>query len=129
MPYNQTKSYAETKRLTPVDWHTFLKLPLGKVTPSLMSKMVRKSEAWVSCACGNQCAIIPRRNNGRPLDEELAQFGGYFFSNIVTPQEAHQEDNVKAYNVRRKNARTTLRQVEQISKRLIKEINGQTSSL
>lgn len=39
---------------------------------------------WVSCACGNQCAVIPRKTNGQPKDLVLARLGSEFYSTICS---------------------------------------------
>ena len=40
------------------------------------------SSSWVTCACGNQCAIIPRDTNGEPTDEDLSDLGYDFHHRI-----------------------------------------------
>jgi hypothetical protein len=65
---------------------------------------------WVSCACGNQCSIIPRREDGDgyPLDRELKNLGMSFY-----------------YAVREREVKRSLEvlnQIETRSAQLIKEI-------
>lgn len=44
-------------------------------------RLARAASAnWVTCACGNQCAVIPRHIDGRPWDTELDRLGvGFYF--------------------------------------------------
>lgn len=41
-------------------------------------KLAKLAQGWVTCACGNQCIIIPRNYNGVPKDEELKRLGNQF---------------------------------------------------
>ena len=67
------KKYVESKNQSPVDWNAFL----NKETYSLIevSNAHYLAGSWVTCACGNQCEIIPRSISGRPIDDKLAELG------------------------------------------------------
>lgn len=43
-----------------------------------------RSQAWVTCACGNACSMIPRYPNGAPIDKILKEYGVQF--NILISQ-------------------------------------------
>lgn len=38
---------------------------------------------WTTCACGVQCAIIPRDPSGRPYDSQLAGYGAKFYGAVA----------------------------------------------
>ena len=65
---------------------------------------------WVTCACGNQCSIIPRDFRGAPLDEELSKLGFQFNEDI----EAR----------RREMALEKLHAIEHRSAEVIKQLEG-----
>ena len=73
---------------------------------------------WVTCACGNQCSIIPRTSNGSPYDGELCSLGIEF------------SEYVSYHNLRVNRAVDVLEKIEKRSEYLIKEIlkNGKSST-
>lgn len=57
---------------------------------------------WVTCACGNQCAAIPRDHHGEPRDEVLAALGMDFYDAIdcENAEEARQVlDKIEARSI------------------------------
>lgn len=76
------KTYAETQGEAPIDWNKFLANPPEKDSYDHMVAADLSGE-WVTCACGNQCAIIPRHEyKGSPMDAELAKLGLDFCDDI-----------------------------------------------
>lgn len=67
---------------------------------------------WVTCACGNQCSIIPRDNVGGPKDRELNQLGVDFYTAVM------------GYDVG--GAKKILHKIEERSASIIKKINAQS---
>jgi hypothetical protein len=105
------KTYAESKGKKPFDWNSFLdKAIAGKVGAKALASAVVRSKSWVTCACGNMCDLIPRKEvgftQGCPLDDTLASLGVDFF------------DHVK--DGRYKSAKKTLAAIERRSAKLIK---------
>jgi hypothetical protein len=76
------KNYAETKGKEAFDWNKFLENPPEKGSPEHLDAC-DLAEAWVTCACGNLCDIIPRSPLGCPIDEKLEMFGGIFNMDII----------------------------------------------
>lgn len=74
---------------------------------SYVENLQNQAEDWVTCACGNECAIIPRTYDG-PDDYELNDLGCEFSSNI-------DDLDIEA-------AVSTLDAIENRSAELIKEI-------
>ena len=79
---------ADGKTVNPVfDWYKALKK--RKITSSQWEDMKERSLSWVTCACGNQCAIIPRdiiphnRVPSRPLDSKLYKLGDDFANAVI----------------------------------------------
>jgi hypothetical protein len=75
------KSYTETKGEEAFDWNKFLENPPEKGSPEHLDAC-DLSEAWVTCACGNLCDIIPRSPLGCPIDDYL-EFLGIDFNNSI----------------------------------------------
>lgn len=79
------RTYAETTGRAPLDWNKWLDDAIEK-TPDRdgLYDAVMRAREWTTCACGNQCAIIPRDEYGEPLDEELAALGSAFYACLNT---------------------------------------------
>lgn len=103
------KTYCQTKSRSKIDWNKTLDdLIAGKNTTRRISDIKELSNKWVTCACGNQCDVLPRWDDGSPKDTELEDLGMEFCDNIF-------DENWKA-------ARTTLNKIEKRSTLLINEI-------
>lgn len=90
------------------DWKATLKKE--KIGDAEWIELSLKAGEWVTCACGNQCAIIPRGRNGDPIDQELRELGYSFFMSIDRR--------------RKKDSLMILAAIEQRSAELIAEIKG-----
>jgi hypothetical protein len=101
------KTYAETKGERAFDWNNFLENPPEYRSIEHYHACDLASE-WVTCACANQCYIIPRCPIGSPVDEELERLGIIFYIDI---------DNAKW-----KCAKTTLYLIEKRSAEIIFEL-------
>lgn len=102
------KTYAETQNKPPFDWNAFLEAKIeGRDFPSEASPALL-SAGWVTCACGVQCAAIPRYLGGTPKDNILANLGGNFHGFICLREW--------------KAARYTLAAIEARSAQLLKEM-------
>lgn len=84
------KSYCATEGCAPFDWPAFLDNPPELHSPEHLGA-IGLAYRWVSCACGQQCAIIPRYDSddegyspGCPIDGTLAQLGGSFATLIFS---------------------------------------------
>lgn len=97
------KTYAETRGEPPFDWWKALDNP----TAFADNELAVKAGAWVTCACGNQCAIIPRFQDGQPKDDELDSLGMRFYAAVESGNWSL--------------AKITLRQIESRSSFLISE--------
>jgi hypothetical protein len=76
------KTYAETQGQESFDWNKFLENPPKKGSPEHLDAC-DLAEAWITCACGNLCDIIPRCPlRGRPIDDYLERLGISFNNNI-----------------------------------------------
>ncbi len=70
-------TYAESKGQPPFDWNTFLSKALTAELPKEeWDAMEAFSADWITCATGNQCAIIPRDGIGMPENVVAAKLGG-----------------------------------------------------
>lgn len=115
------KTYSEKKNEPPFDWFKALSQKITKKF-KLPEELREKSADWVTCACGNQCAIIPRDEDGMPLDDVLIDLGTEFNQNVEDIFE-YQDDVVLA-NHSRKEAIETLRKIEERSAEIIREIQA-----
>lgn len=108
------KTYAETVGEVPFDWNLFLADPPLADTREHLEACTR-AQYWTTCACGNQCAIIPRENTdavgssrrGSPSDGTLNGLGHQFYRFIC--------------GANWRDARTTLAAIEARSAVLIRE--------
>lgn len=108
MPNDQT-TYAQTRHVPLFDWNDFLqRANTNQITQKESENAEEEAASWVTCACGNQCAIIPRFSDGEPKDKPLRQLGYQFFYAI-------EEEKWGA-------ARETLREIEIRAAELIREI-------
>jgi hypothetical protein len=103
-----TVTYAESVGKEPIDWHERLK-SLSLIDSVTLEKWKAESCSWVTCACGNQCDVIPR-NDGVPDDPELMVLGAKFHTYIC-----HRKAGYAEY---------TLKQIEERSAELIKQIQS-----
>jgi hypothetical protein len=76
------RTYAETQGQQSFDWNKFLENPPEKGSEEHLDAC-DLAEAWVTCACGNLCDIIPRSPlGGCPIDDELESLGIAFNHSI-----------------------------------------------
>ena len=80
--YFEVKMQSGLDRL--IDWNLELNRLIEDRLPYYHSIMALEyaANSWVTCACGNQCSIIPRDENGGPLDPTLKQLG-YEFNHLI----------------------------------------------
>ena len=75
------KTYAEQQGEKAFDWNKFLENPPEKGSEEHWDAGVRSGD-WVTCACGNQCDIIPRSSLGCPNDDKLERLGSDFYTDV-----------------------------------------------
>lgn len=80
-------TYAETKGCAPFDWNKALEDAIA-MPPSYdqWMEMVSLAKEWVTCACGNLCAALPREFNGAPEDYTLDHLGRQFSTSVTNRQ-------------------------------------------
>jgi hypothetical protein len=67
-------TYSQKQGKTPFDWRAFLNQ--SEISDASAKWAESQAKEWVTCACGNQCDIIPRTGSGAPRDAILNQLGG-----------------------------------------------------
>jgi len=82
-------TYSQKKLKGTINWTSFLaKAVAGKYTQDShrfeYEFAIDKALSWVTCACGNQCAAIPRDKKGMPDDWLLMDLGSEFARHIFT---------------------------------------------
>lgn len=136
------KKYVEVKKKKTFDWNVALAKDCKDMTEKEVKKMDELAQQWVTCACGNQCAIIPRaeqetdiRKPGSPLDEKLHELGTHFYTEAIEKMaeynlafldyesydfpELSKAQYLKTANKYRKNAIRILKRIEKRSAQLI----------
>lgn len=94
----------------PFNWRHYLTKGIeGNLSVSEKVLLSKLAGEWVTCACGNQCDIIPRMELGMPEDYKLRVLG-YLFSGYVDSQEYEEAAKI-------------LEQIEQRSMQLIEELS------
>jgi hypothetical protein len=105
------KTYTESRNETPFDWNEFLNRKERSDAEWELAHLL--SGDWVSCACGNQCDVIPRNDVGKPDDELLSELGMQFHNRILFGCDIEE-------------AKIILLKIEERSKYLIEQINLQS---
>jgi hypothetical protein len=100
-------TYTEKQYQTPFNWNKFINQK--EITEKEWDKAKVLAGEWVMCACGTQCAVIPRYDSGGPKDILLYNLGMSFTYAIDTKNIPYAKD--------------TLQGIEQRSSELINEIN------
>lgn len=79
------KTYAEESGHAPFDWNSFLARAMSDgVSADEHVRVSSYAQFWTTCACGNQCAIIPRDSKGAPFDLDLMKLGADFAAYVGT---------------------------------------------
>jgi len=91
------KTYAEANKKKPFDWNKFLSKK--KISEKQWHDAYRLSTSWVTCACGNQCDIIPRMVDGHPKDKKLAFLGYTFAVHISTGNVQESKEVLEAIEI------------------------------
>lgn len=68
-------------------WFLFLEQPDDEITEEQIEEAYDKSTQWVTCACGQVCAAIPRNQFNEPDDETLYELGMNFMFKLEEAQE------------------------------------------
>lgn len=134
------KKYVETKSKTPFDWVTFLSRNCKDMTEKELEKATKLSQSWVTCACGNQCAIIPRAKKdsddfkyGEPLDETLGNLGSDFHGQgihqMVNSMQNYYNTNGENWPEDKKNFLKEANQFRLKAKNILKKIEKRSAIL
>ena len=70
------KTYAQVTGQETFDWNAFLDRKKKTIKKKDWKIVEEIAQNWTTCACGNQCSIIPRELNGEPVDKKLTKLGG-----------------------------------------------------
>lgn len=102
-----TQPYQKLKRRSVTNWPALLDacILLGV---GATDEMKDKASEWVTCACGNQCAALPRDADGSPQDSILYDLGINFSDQVAN-------DNLVK-------AKKTLERIEKRSTKLLKKV-------
>lgn len=102
------KTYAEASHEKPFDWNKALDDAIADMPDDYtFCELTNRASLWTTCACGNQCELIPRNSEGAPKDDRLRYLGIQFYESI--------ED------MKPKRAKAILAQIEALSAILIAE--------
>lgn len=77
---NSKSAYSVKEGEKYFDWYAFLKQEV--FTQDELDDAAGKASDWVTCACGNQCAILDRNEWGEPEDQKLAEIGTHFADSV-----------------------------------------------
>lgn len=123
---NTNTKYVESQGKQVVDWNAILRQE--SYTLEEATQMCDLSGNWVTCACGHQCDIIPRRDSGSPEDDYLEHKGTQFYEKICEIHELvkyqDKENDVDSEEIKdcQQEARDILQQIESYSAYLIYQI-------
>lgn len=133
MIQNNIKTFTETREEKTFDWNSALSKDCKEINLKESCKLESLAKSWVTCACGNQCYIIPRYNDGRPKDEKLSILGESFHHHAIYPMHRElesslicdgieKEECIKDANKYRLKAIEILKEIEGISLEIITEM-------
>ena len=80
MTEQEKQPYSQHKTGGVFDWNAFL--ASEQHDTDAWEDACKHSGSWVTCACGNQCAVLPRSTDGEPSDELLSELGMDFHEAI-----------------------------------------------
>ncbi len=116
------KTLAQTKGKA-FDWNKFL--TKKTYTRKELVKAEDLANRWVTCACGNQCAIIARDDDNEPYDYRLSNLGGKFADNLTNMRirwtYGVETGNFSYFRRAKEKAVETLKKIEERSTILIKK--------
>lgn len=119
------KTYAEAAGKKPFDWNAALRILYSEMTHDKIDEMAMFAGNWVTCACGNQCEIIPRIwSSAIPKDRLLAILGMRFYDCIHGMQMSFHVANKANFNRFRRSAIVCLAKIEARSAEIIKEMQS-----
>lgn len=79
------ETYAKQMGKPVIDWRAEIERARnGQIDEEELEVLDACSRDWVTCACGNQCAKIPRDPDGVPLDRVICNLGIKFYDNFVS---------------------------------------------
>lgn len=107
------ETYAEKQGEKAMDWNVFLDKAIDGNVPFQgyqHTQALGFASQWTTCACGNQCDIIPRNARGEPCDIVLSGLGCDFYISIC--------------NAGWGEAKGILMEIEKRSQEIIDEINN-----
>lgn len=102
------KTYSEREGEEPFNWNEFLNKK--NISKEEWDNAESLADSWVTCACGNQCDVIPRDCFGGPKDRELFRLG-YNFYKVIGSKDIN-------------SAKEILKAIEERSAYLINEITN-----
>jgi|SRR5690606_7368950 len=71
-----------TKKKTKINWWEVIELSPEEFLEK-DNIYIDAANNWVTCACGNLCDVIPRLDDGEPIDDELSDLG-VTFANLIS---------------------------------------------
>lgn len=111
------QTYAEVNGKMPFDWNEFLRRAIaGEISNAELSDAKSISGSWVTCACGNQCAAIPRMPSalgGGPEDELLYALGIEFTDYVVSCEFVSAKETLERIEARSAELLAVMQQPEQ----------------
>lgn len=117
------KNYTTTKGELPINWSKLLNRDCKTMEYYETVEMSSNASSWVTCACGNQCAIIPRdEGTSKPNDTKLRNLGLRFYNNIQHMSAYVSDKKIDLANKHRRKAINTLNKIEKRSSELIFKI-------
>lgn len=113
------KTYNQQEHAIYFDWNQFFNHTT--YTKDDLYMAVTMAMQWTTCACGNQCSVIPRDVNGAPKDSVLSQLGVDFYGCIIQMEQSDTKERLKLYKAF---AMETLKKIEKRSEILINELTN-----
>lgn len=119
-------TFAKEQGSKPFNWNKFLDKDFTIFSKKRSEQLKNASDLasnWITCACGNQCAIIPRDlRYGNPRDGRLRKLGMDFSNAVCNLEDNYKTKKITKIKSAQKKCKVILAKIEERSAVIIKNI-------
>lgn len=78
------ESFTEANEIKTIDWPVLIAWGQDdELSTDEHNMAIELAGSWVTCAAGRQCAVLPRQENGQPVDYILHDLGTTFYYDVL----------------------------------------------
>lgn len=124
-------TYAQKQGKKSFNWNKFLSKNFTKFSKEREDELFDADELasnWVTCACGNQCAIIPRcETTSAPKDGQLYKLGSKFCDKVSKLRDAYDLKKIPQILKAQEQCQNILEKIEERSFIIIKKMKHESN--